>query len=139
MPIGERAFDEDKPCEEGPALLKRSRTARPDIAIGVVLAKCEYEAWFLAAAESLRGTDRLRSDLTSPSDPEGVTGAKGWLSRNMRGSSYRPTADHAGLTRDFDLDQAWARSPSFDKCHREVTRLLTELHEKAKEQSPPSA
>ena len=43
------------PAEDGPALLSRARRARNDLAISVVLASKEFEAWFIAAARSLRG------------------------------------------------------------------------------------
>ena len=42
----------------------------------VFLAKKEFEAWFLAAAESLRGQQGLPLDLTSPHYPENIRGAK---------------------------------------------------------------
>src|SRR5438128_12140896 len=45
--------DDGCPAEEGPRLLQRATKARPDLPVSVVLAKREFEAWFLAAAESL--------------------------------------------------------------------------------------
>ncbi len=51
------------PAREAPALLNRARTVRSDMLISVIMAKLEYEAWFLAAAESLRGKRGLPSDL----------------------------------------------------------------------------
>ena len=47
--------DDDCPAELGPALLRRASQARSDLPIAVVIAKSEFEAWFLAAVESLRG------------------------------------------------------------------------------------
>jgi hypothetical protein len=49
--------------------------------ISVIMAKLEYEAWFLAAAESLRGKRGLPSDLKITADPEYICDAKGWLSQ----------------------------------------------------------
>jgi len=115
--------DDDPECTLGPALLGRAMTARPDRRVGVVLAVREYEAWFLAAAESLRGRRGLPADLEPPLTPEAFRDAKGWLGdRMLRG--YSPTADQPALTDLFDLEQA-RRSPSFDKLVRELTRLLT--------------
>jgi hypothetical protein len=48
--------EDDCPAELGPRLLKRVRSScRPGIALSLVLAKREFESWFLAAARSLRG------------------------------------------------------------------------------------
>lgn len=120
--------DDDCPAQHGPQLLARARQARSDIPIGVVLAKREFEGWFLASAESLRGRRSLPDDLLPPSDLEAVRGAKEWIARHMIGSvSYSETIDQPALTAVFDLDQAAARAHSFDKCLREVTGLILAL------------
>ena len=114
--------DDDPACTLGPELLNRARTARPDRRVGVVLAVREYEAWFLAAAASLRGRRGLPADLEAPSTFEAIRDAKGWLGQRMpRG--YSPTADQPALTNLLDLELA-RRSPSFDKLVRELARLL---------------
>jgi hypothetical protein len=116
--------DDDAACTVGPALLARAQAARPDRRVGVVLAVREYEAWFLAAAESLRGRRGLPIDLEAPAVPEGVRDVKGWLGVRMpRG--YSPTADQPALTDLFDLELA-RNSPSFAKLVRELGRLLSE-------------
>jgi hypothetical protein len=92
------------------------------------LANREYEAWFLAAAESLGGHCGLPSDLTSPPNPEGIRGAKEWLRRHMpRVRKYSETVDQPTLTSVFDMQAARRRADSFDKCYREIVRLLTVL------------
>lgn len=119
--------DDDCPATLGPALLGRAKITRSDRPIGVVLAKYEFEAWFLAAAESLRGRRRLRNDITAPPDPEGVRDAKGWLSDRMPPNSrYREVLDQPALTQLFDMTAA-RTAPSFDKCWRELTRMLEKL------------
>lgn len=75
--------DEDCPATLGPALLERARVARGDMQIAVVLANPEFETWFLASAESLRGRQGLSPGLTAPADPEKVRGAKEWLRSHM--------------------------------------------------------
>jgi hypothetical protein len=61
--------DDDCPALLGPALLDRARRARGDVPIGVALAKCEFENWFIAAASSLAGKRNLPADLASPPSP----------------------------------------------------------------------
>ena len=116
--------EDDCPGKLGPELLTRARTARDDRAIAVVLAKREYESWFLASAESLRGKRGLKSDITPPQQPEEIRDAKGWLSSHMEmGESYSETTDQPALTALFDMRSARA-TDSFDKCYREVVALL---------------
>ncbi len=90
--------------------------------LAVVLARSEFESWFIAAAESLRGRCGLPDDLEAPRDPEAIRGAKEWLGRHMR-RRYVETLDQPALTALFDLDAA-RRADSFDKCRREIERLL---------------
>lgn len=119
--------DDDCPAEIGPHLVTRAKQARSDIPTGVVLAKREFEAWFLAAIESLGGHRGLAQELKVVSAPESIRDAKGTLTRNMAGSqSYSPTHDQPALTAVFDMQLARRRSDSFDKCWREIERLFSE-------------
>lgn len=119
--------DDDPACVLGPALLQRAMAARPDVPVRVVFAVREYEAWFLAAAESIAGRSGLLSDLTRPPDPEAIRGAKQYLARHMKaGQVYSPTRHQPALTAQFDL--ASARSAkSFDKFCRDFSSLLAEI------------
>lgn len=117
--------DDDCAALLGPELQARAERARPDAPVAVVLAVKEYEAWFLAAAQSLAGRRGLREDLEGPPGPEAVRDAKGWLQRQRTdGRSYRPTVDQPALSAAIDLDAARAGSASFDKLWREVELLL---------------
>lgn len=121
--------DDACPAIDGPALLDRAKTVRNDLPISVVLAKKEFETWFLAAAESLRGKRGLSGDLTPPPDPESIRGAKGWLRHQMpRQRTYTETEDQAALTAIFDMDAA-RTADSFDKCFREIMGLLQQLRQ----------
>ena len=117
--------DDDCPARLGPELLCRALEVRGDLPIAVVLAKHEFEAWFLAAAESLRGYKGLKNDLAPPNNPEEIHDAKGWLKQRRDGRKYRETLDQPGLTARFDLDQA-RQADSFDKCYRDIVYLLNE-------------
>lgn len=115
----------DCPREHGPSLAERARTARDDKRISVVLAHCEYEAWFLASASSLRGVRRLSAEMPDHDNPESVRGCKEWLEKWLPpASKYSETADQAALTSAFDMALA-RRAPSFDKLWREIEIMCT--------------
>ena len=101
----------------------RPARTRPDRRIEAVVAKREYEAWFLASIESIAGSRTLARDIVAPRHPESIRGAKEWLSQR-RQTPYRPTADQAALTARFDMALVRRRSPSFDKLWRAVGALL---------------
>ena len=117
--------DTDCPAVLGPALLYRARQARADVSLGVVLAKREYEAWLIAAAQSLRGKRGLPEDLESPTEPEEIESPKGWLRLRMPAEKpYSETIDQPAFTGVFDIATA-RRADSFDKCYREIARLIS--------------
>ncbi len=117
--------DDDCPKELGFDLRSRAQAARPGLRISLVLAHREYEAWFLASAESMAGKRTLRQDLVSPSEPESIRGAKSWMTKQMAGSRvYAPTQDQAALSHFIDFNLARERSRSFRKLWTEVQALL---------------
>lgn len=115
--------DDDLPCQLGPRLLDLAQQVRPDRRVRVVVAEREFEAWFLAAAESLRGRRGLAADLSTPHDAESIRNAKGWLTRHLPGRSYRETLDQPAFAAVFDIPSA-RRAKSFDKLYRDVESLL---------------
>ena len=116
--------DDDCPADLARALLRRAEQSRPDRSIRVVLAKAEYESWFLAAADSLAGHRGIDEGASPPPDPESIRNAKGWLRARMpRGQRYRETRHQAAFTASIDLASA-RRAPSFDKMWRDVSALL---------------
>ena len=115
----------DCPAKLGPDILRRASTARPDRRIEVVLANCEFESWFIAAIDSLKGKRNVSVAATVPQDPESIRGAKEWL-RDRMGGTYSPTADQTALTVLFNMELARRRSRSFVKMWRAVGALLRE-------------
>ena len=113
--------DSDCPAQLAPKLLANARNLRKDVKISVVLAKREYETWFLAALPSLAGKRGIRKGLSSIPNAEDVSGAKERLEKEMEpGRYYSETLDQAALSSLFDLDMAKKNSPSFDKFFRTV-------------------
>lgn len=121
-------FKDCCPARIGPELRTRAQAARSDIPISVVLAKMEYEAWFLAAAKSLRGQRGLPAILEPPQNPEDIRDAKGWLSGHLpKGQRYSETTDQPAFTELFNMTVARANSDSFDKCYRDIEKMLRGL------------
>lgn len=119
-------FDSDgePPCQLGPQLLNRARQVAASIPIRLVLAHCEWEAWYLAAASSLAGHRGLKTPLVPPDHPEAIRGAKEWLTRNMAASrKYSPPINQPAFAGMFDLNAA-RTAPSFAKLYRDVLSLL---------------
>lgn len=113
--------DDDCPATLGPDLLRRARAVANDVAIVIALARREYETWFVAAAQSLRGLQGMSPNAEPPSDPEATRDAKGWLGRLMP-HRYDPIADQLPFTRAFDLQSA-RRVPSFDRLYRKLAAI----------------
>jgi hypothetical protein len=117
--------DDECPKDVAPPLLARARARLGDFPVSVVLAKREFESWFIAASTSLRGVRGLAHDLAPVEDPETVQGAKEWLAAHMPvGRRYRETLDQAAMSAAFDLVAA-RRAPSFDKLVRDFSALVS--------------
>ncbi|MCB9793456.1 MAG: DUF4276 family protein [Alphaproteobacteria bacterium] len=122
--------DDDLPCQLAPELLDRLSFLSDvnGVVVSVVLADREFESWFLASAESLRGHRGLPADLERPGEILRIRGAKEWLSERMaRGQKYSPTRDQVALCARMDLGEARAHSASFDKLCRECEAWLRTL------------
>jgi hypothetical protein len=118
--------DDSCPKDLAPKMLARAlQTAARRRPVGVVLAKREFESWFIAAAESIAGHAGLSSGLCAPSDQESIRDAKGWLQKAMPPrTKYSETVDQPSLASKFDLTAA-RRAPSFDKMYREIERFCS--------------
>lgn len=83
-----------------------------DVPIEVVVACREFEAWFLAAVESLRARRDVKDDARYDRDPESPRDAKGRL-RDLMEEPYRETLHQAAFCGAVDLRVAHQRSRSF--------------------------
>jgi hypothetical protein len=115
--------DDDCPANLGAEVLRRAQAVAAHRRISVVLAKREFEAWFLAAARSLDGARGFRLVQTIPADAESPRNAKKWLELQMAGS-YSEVIDQPAFTAVFDLQQAYAGSRSFRKLCSEWDRQV---------------
>jgi hypothetical protein len=120
-------FDSDDQCPKLHAgrVADWSRQEARDIPCEVVMAHREYEAWFLATVESLRGWCGIRTDAISEAAPERIRGAKERLETKMRRNiSYSETTDQVTLTSCADFNATYASCRSFRRLVNAFRRLL---------------
>jgi hypothetical protein len=119
-------MDADKLC---PVELAQNFSKRI-LAIGVrfpvviAVAKCEYEAWFLASLETIAGANlggklALPAGLVYTDNVESRAWVKGWLTEQFPpGRIYKETFDQEPMTKLLDLERVRQRSRSFRRlCH----------------------
>lgn len=111
--------DDDCPLQLAKALSPDSR----DVPVLAAIAVREFEAWYLAAVDSLTHHRAIRAEAGPPTDPEARRDAKGQLEQRMT-ESYRETLHQVAFASMLDLDLAAARAPSFARFVRCVQRLL---------------
>jgi len=97
--------------------------------MALTLAKREFEAWFLASAESLRGVCNLPDNLERPDQPEGIRNAKGWIKKNRSDNRYSETIDQASYCAKMNFVEATTHSPSFAKFHRDLKLHLEKFQQ----------
>ena len=120
--------EDDCPKELAETIRSWAREAAGDTPCDVVIAYREYETWFLAALESLRGHHGIPADAAAPANPESRRDAKGWLEDFMpRNCAYSETSDQAAMSARFDMGLAHQRNRSFRKLVKALGDMLTQL------------
>jgi hypothetical protein len=126
--------DDDCPMLKGSDIARRAAAVVPHRRIAVVLANREYEAWFIAAAQSLDGVRTFKYQHRDDAvDPEVPRNAKGWLRERMASGAYRETTDQPSFSARIDLQQAFDRSRSFRKLCTEWSKHTEALVHAAKQ------
>ena len=122
--------DDDCPAELGPTVQTWAATVTNDIPCAVVIAHREYEAWFLAAIESLRGHRGVTDDAKPHPNPENPRGAKEQLEARMQaGVSYLERTDQPAFSKRFSLSNAYRRSRSFQKLTSSFGHLVRAMRQ----------
>lgn len=129
--------DDDCPVAKSREIMERARAVVPHRRISVVLANREYEAWFIAAAQSLDGVRGFKHEPRDAMvDPESPRGAKKWMNDRMS-DKYREVADQPVFSKHMDLEQAFARSRSFRKLCTEWSAHTEALMKTQRPSTPP--
>lgn len=97
-------------------------SSRPHLHAVVVVANKEFECWYLASAEALRGVRGLSDSATCPADPDSIRDGKGWLGARMP-QGYSETLDQAAFASQLNIEQA-VQSRSFRKFLKELIAIL---------------
>jgi len=135
-------FDADNDCPAvlAPMVDRWARDEAGAIPVAVVMPCREFEAWFLASMESLRGCRGILTTAEPHPDPEYPRHAKAQLDDRMEaGRSYSETADQAALTAQFDMTASYARCRSFRKMARAFGVLINSATGRAISGWPPAA
>lgn len=127
-------IDADEACSMHLALdlANRAQLIGLNVPVGIVAAKAEYEAWFIASIETIaKRHPHLPDDLVFKGDVEQECSPKGWLKSQMpKGKSYKEATDQARMTSWLDLDIARSRSRSFRRMCHAVEELVAAIDER---------
>lgn len=122
--------EDDCPRELAADVRAWARGAAGAIPCDVVVAYREYETWFLAAIESLRGKYGIRNDASAPADPESKRDAKGALEEYMPANrAYSETGDQPAMSAVFDMGLAYRQNRSFRKFVKTLGDILSQLNQ----------
>lgn len=117
--------DDACPAEVASQIRGRANACIAHRPISIVLAKREYEAWFIAAASSLDGKRKFSLSATVAIDAETPRDAKGWIGAGIAGRAYSEITDQPAFSALMDLQQAFDGSRSFRKLCAEWDRRAT--------------
>ena len=120
--------DSDCPAELGPQVQHWAAASACNLPCEVVIAHREYEAWFLAAIESLRGHPTVRNDAGLHPNPERHRDAKGQLENRMQNRiSYQERIHQPAFSAKFSLPDAYRWSRSFRKLTHSFGLLVRSM------------
>lgn len=105
-------------------LCQRALDTIGHVPVAVAPAVREYEGWFLASIEEMRGKGDVRSDATCPGDPDSYRGAKGVFAAQLTSGIYTETVDQKKYSALIDIGAAETNSPSFAALTAAIASLL---------------
>jgi len=106
-------------------LAGRIQAMHPTKPVAVVVARWEYEAWFLASLETVGTVVGVPEGTAYEGDVESERSAKGWIERRLPpGQKYSETRDQARMTAYLDLESATHRSRSFKRLRHALEQLV---------------
>ena len=129
--------DDDCPAEMGPRVQGWANNASGGTPCAVCMAHREYEAWFLATADTLREHKAMKADAEPHPRPESPRGAKGQLQRRMAVDDYKESVHQAAFSARMSLAAAFQRSRSFRKLVTSFGALMASMVQPPPAWPPP--
>ena len=111
--------DDDCPVNLAQGILKRCEQLGLTSPVEIVCAHREYESWFLASLDTIKGQRGISDTAALSHGAEDVQNPKQWITDQMPpGQAYKETTHQASLTQHIDLGMAHSNSRSFRRlCH----------------------
>ncbi len=111
--------DDDCPVTKFHEISQRCEQSGITVPVQVVYAHREYESWFLASLDTIKGKQNIPETADLTASVEAIADPKKWLSDRMpHGMAYKETTHQASFTNSIDLDLACQNSRSFRRlCH----------------------
>lgn len=115
--------DDDCPKDLAASIRARAMVVTPNHNISVILANREYEAWFIASANSLNGKRGFVCPAKLP-EADTIRSAKQWMSKQIAQGAYHEVVDQPAFSAHMNLQQAHENSRSFRKLCGDWTDLM---------------
>ena len=111
--------DGDCPVDLAEGLSQRCEQLGLACPVEIVCAHREYESWFLASMDTIKGQRGISDAAALAQEAEDIHNPKQWLTDQMPpGQAYKETTHQAPLTQHIDLGMAHNNSRSFRRlCH----------------------
>ena len=123
-----RDADQHCPIDLASDFTRRALALKPRIPVTIAVAKCMYEAWFLASMETISGVS-WNGHPGIPAgvicdEPETVNDPKAWITHRLPGSrAYKETIDQYALTKLLSVAHAHKNSRSFQRLCKSIIEL----------------
>ncbi len=117
--------DSDCPVELAGKLRQACQAIQVLCPVEIVCANREYESWFLASLDTIRGRHGIPESANLTQAAENISNPKAWLSGQMPfGVTYKEVSHQPAMSGLIDLEAAHANSRSFRRLCHAVELLL---------------
>ena len=126
--------DDDCAPEWAKQISVRCNQLGVNVPIAIACAVREFEAWFLASLDSIRGNPirgsfAFKEDAAYDGDLETLRGVKEWIGHQLPpGRAYKETTDQASMTALINTPLAYSNSRSFRRLCHAIEELRDAMH-----------